>query len=141
MTEAVVRIVAAIPLDSTGRTLLVRKRGTAAFMQPGGKLALGEAPRAALARELSEELGCGLDLKACRSLGHFEAEAANEPGTTVHAELFSVRLLGEPRPSGEIEEMVWFDPDMDVPLVLAALTKEHAIPLARILRHEAASVK
>jgi 8-oxo-dGTP diphosphatase len=141
MTEALVRIVAAIPLDAAGRTLLVRKRATAAFMQPGGKLLPGEAPLAALARELFEELGCGLDNEACRSLGHFEAAAANEPGMTVRAELFSVRLLGEPRPSGEIEEAKWIDPGEDVPLVLAPLTREHAIPLARILRHEAASVK
>jgi 8-oxo-dGTP diphosphatase len=57
----------------------------------------------------------------------------------VSAELFFVRLVGEPRASGEIEEAVWIDPEGDMPLVLAPLTRDHAIPLARILRHEARS--
>jgi 8-oxo-dGTP diphosphatase len=39
-------IVAAVALDAAGRTLLVRKSGTAAFMQPGGKPDPGEAPLA-----------------------------------------------------------------------------------------------
>ena len=44
--------------DSTGGVLLVRKHGTAAFMQPGGKLNKGESDVAALSREIIEELGC-----------------------------------------------------------------------------------
>ena len=37
-----IRIVAAVIVDEAGRLLLVRKRGTQAFMQPGGKIAPGE---------------------------------------------------------------------------------------------------
>jgi 8-oxo-dGTP diphosphatase len=130
-----IRIVAAVAMDEAGRTLLVRKRRTAAFMQPGGKLAPGEGPLPALERELLEELGCGVDAASCRSLGHFTAAAANEPGAIVCAELFSVRLVGEPRASGEIDELAWIDPEADCGLVLAPLTRDHAIPLARKLRH------
>ena len=36
-TGTPIRIVAALIRDEAGRVLLVRKRGTAAFMQPGGK--------------------------------------------------------------------------------------------------------
>ena len=37
MSELIVSIVAALIRDEMGRVLLVRKRGTSAFMQPGGK--------------------------------------------------------------------------------------------------------
>ncbi|WP_456681551.1 NUDIX domain-containing protein [Bradyrhizobium sp. USDA 3311] len=42
---------------SDGRVLLVRKKATESFMQPGGKIEIGEHPQDALRRELSEELG------------------------------------------------------------------------------------
>ena len=57
--KRVVRIAAAVIVDGDGRSLLVRKRGTRLFMQPGGKLDPGEDPRSALRRELLEE--CELD--------------------------------------------------------------------------------
>lgn len=38
MTDPVLRIVAAVVLDDDGHVLVVRKRGTTAFMQPGGKI-------------------------------------------------------------------------------------------------------
>ena len=37
MSDNVISVVAALIRDEQGRVLLVRKRGTAAFMQPGGK--------------------------------------------------------------------------------------------------------
>jgi 8-oxo-dGTP diphosphatase len=133
-TEAVIRIVAAVATNGQGETLLVRKRGTDAFMQPGGKLAEGESALEALARELEEELGCGLDRDSCRPLGTFRAPAAHEPGFTVVAELFAAGLAGEPRASGEIDALLWVDPESDLPYRLAPLTRDHAIPLARALK-------
>ena len=50
-----IRIAAALLIGSDGQTLLVRKRGTQAFMQPGGKIDAGEQPVEALARELRIE--------------------------------------------------------------------------------------
>jgi 8-oxo-dGTP pyrophosphatase MutT (NUDIX family) len=127
-------IVAAVVLNGAGETLLVRKRGTTAFMQPGGKPDGGETQVGALEREIVEELGCGLERSTCRSLGRFTAPAANEPGWTVDAELFSATLAGEMRPAGEIEEAIWIDPDQDAGVDLAPLTRLYALPLARELK-------
>jgi 8-oxo-dGTP pyrophosphatase MutT (NUDIX family) len=130
----VIRIVAAIATNARGETLLVRKRGTACFMLPGGKPDGGEAALDGLAREIAEELGCRLDRANCPSLGTFRAPAANEPGFTVEAELFAASLLGKPAASGEIDEIVWLDPDREAPYPLAPLARRHALPLARQMK-------
>jgi 8-oxo-dGTP pyrophosphatase MutT (NUDIX family) len=131
-----IRIAAAVILDADGRTLLVRKRGTAAFMQAGGKVAPYESPVEALARELREELDCGLAAPP-RPLGCFRAPAANEPGQMVEAELFAAVLDGDIRPTAEIEEMIWHDPADLASVVLAPLTRDHVLPLVPVLRRNA----
>lgn len=139
MSRGVIRIVAAIAMDDEGRTLMVRKRGTAAFMLPGGKPGEGESALEALERELAEELDCGFDRAACRPLGIFRAPAANEPGFTVEAQLFAVSLAGNPRPWGEIDAMLWVDPDGQLPPI-ARLAHDHALPQARLLKANARSL-
>ena len=126
----VIRIAAAVVVDGGGRTLLVRKRGTLAFMQAGGKVADGETAIQALDRELGEELGCRIG-EEHRLLGRFRAPAANEAGHLVEAELFAVELVGEVEPAAEIEEMVWHDPADLTSRVLAPLTRDHVLPLLR----------
>jgi 8-oxo-dGTP diphosphatase len=127
----VIRIAAAVVLDADGRTLVVRKRGTSAFMQPGGKIMPGESAVDALHREVAEELGVEVAPSSVRALGRHVADAANEPGHTVDAELFAVTLSGEPRATAEIEEIAWVDPANPGGIDLAPLT-EHAV--IRILR-------
>ncbi len=128
-----IRIAAAVIVDDRGRTLLVRKRGTAAFMQAGGKLGSGEAPFDALRREIKEELGCDM-AAAPRPLGRFRAPAANEAGSIVEADLFMVELVGDILPGGEIEDAAWHDPDDRVSRTLAPLTRDHVLPLVRDFR-------
>jgi 8-oxo-dGTP diphosphatase len=108
-SQPVIRISAAVIVDGDGRVLLVRKRGTSAFMQPGGKIMHGETAAQAVLREIEEELGVAVASSAIRELGRHVAAAANEPGHLVDAELFLVTLDGEPRAAAEIDEIAWVD--------------------------------
>ncbi len=126
-----IRIAAALLIDPHGQTLLVRKRGTRAFMQPGGKIEADEAPVAALARELFEELGLRIDPEQAGYLGNFSAPAANEPGFEVVCELFRVDTDAAVWPAAEIEEAVWVDAEAAQKLELAPLTRDLILPLYR----------
>ena len=126
-----IRIAAALLIGSDGQTLLVRKRGTQAFMQPGGKIDAGEQPAEALARELYEELNVHIDPSDAVYLGHFSAPAANEPGFIVEAELFQVHIDVTVTPAAEIEEVRWIDPAGDGGLHLAPLTRDLILPFYR----------
>ena len=131
MTESrTIRVVAALIRDEAGRVLLVRKRGTAAFMQPGGKRDPGEDDATALAREIAEELGCAMVHDSIRPLGEFDAVAANEPGWRVHACLYGIDVTGEIVPDREIDAMIWIDPASPPDIQLAPLTRDHVLPLA-----------
>ena len=130
MERGTIRIVAALICDEAGRVLLVRKRGTAAFMQPGGKPDPGEDDIAALSREIAEELGCCVVRDSIRPLGEFDAISANEPGFRVCASLYEIAVTGDIAPKAEIEAMVWINPAAPADIPLAPLTRDHALPLA-----------
>ena len=131
MSDRTISVVAALIRDEAGCVLLVRKRGTAAFMQPGGKRDAGESDLAALAREIVEELGCCVDQRSARALGVFECASANEPGFNVHATVYAVDVAGEISARAEIEEAIWVDPRALPDLPLAPLTRDHVLPLAQ----------
>jgi 8-oxo-dGTP diphosphatase len=133
MTPTIISVVAALIRDEAGRVLLVRKRGTQAFMQPGGKRDPGESDVAALAREIDEELGCRVVDGSARSLGVFDCAAANEPGFMVRAAVYAVHVQGALAPRAEIDEAVWVDPAALPDLLYAPLTRDHVLPLARSL--------
>ena len=131
MTEQIISVVAALIRDNDGRVLLVRKRGTSVFMQPGGKRDAGESDVAALAREIVEELGCRVTENSARALGVFDAQAANEPGFQVRAAVYAVDVEGMIAPKAEIDQLVWVDPRALPDLPFAPLTRDHVLPLAR----------
>jgi 8-oxo-dGTP diphosphatase len=134
MDNGTIKIVAALICDDAGRVLLVRKRGTTAFMQPGGKRDPGEDDTAALSREIAGELGCGVIRASIRPLGEFDAIAANEPGWRVQASLYGIDVIGEIAPSREIDETIWIDPVAPPDIPLAPLTREHVLPRASMKR-------
>lgn len=128
-----IHVVAALITGPDGRVLLVRKRGTRAFMNPGGKPEPGESAVDALRRELTEEIGLVVAASDLEPLGTFVAAAANEPDHDVCAEVFVLRVV-DPRHevAAEIEESIWVDPHQVPDVVVAPLATEHLLPLLRV---------
>jgi 8-oxo-dGTP diphosphatase len=118
----VIRIVAAVILNSRGHLLLVRKRGTATFMQPGGKFEPGETSQQALIRELAEELGFELEPDDLEYVGRFSAAAANEEGHMVDCDVHFTVVETEGVAAAEIDELIWIDPSSMDDVALAPLT-------------------
>ncbi len=124
-------VVAAALIDGDGRVLLQRrppgKQMADLWEFPGGKIEPGEGPEAALARELMEELGIGVDQGAM-----IPVTFASAPLERRHLLLllYSVRAWrGEPQ-ALEASALAWVHPaDMaalpmppaDVPLVAALM--------------------
>ncbi|KNC20265.1 hypothetical protein AC792_02065 [Arthrobacter sp. RIT-PI-e] len=120
-------------LDPLHRLLLVRKRGTAVFMQPGGKPEPGESPAATGVRELFEELGLVVAPEDLVPLGTWTGRAANEADARLHATVFLCPLTAPPEPRAEIEEIDWLELDRTSRREdLAPLLTEFVVPLLRV---------
>jgi len=88
--------------------LVVRTRGRDAFYLPGGKIEAGEAPEAALCREVAEELGVILDRFTVRPFAAFTGPAHGiEPRVTLRMLVYWAEGGGNPRPGREVAELAW----------------------------------
>lgn len=128
MPDKLLRIATACLMDSAGRLLIVRKRGTEMFMLPGGKIEHGEAPLDALKRELLEELGLKMEPSSLHPLGHFRSRAANEPDHWVEADIFLGEAQSAIEALAEIEALMWLDLNAQHQCELAPLLREQVIP-------------
>lgn len=104
-----IRVSAVVLRRGDGAVLMVRKRGTSMFMNPGGKPEPGECPRACAVREVAEELQLDLDGTRLVELGTHVAAAANESGHTVVADcfLYPVPVPDSVAPAAEIDAVRW----------------------------------
>jgi 8-oxo-dGTP diphosphatase len=106
------RTVVAAVIERDDRRLLVgqRRRNDTSPLKwefPGGKVREGEAPQAALARELSEELG--VTLTKCVEMGRVRHQYAASP-EELEIRFFAVALAeGEARPLC-FEQIAWVLP-------------------------------
>lgn len=121
-----IHVSAAVIVDTSGRLLLVRKAGTTAFMQPGGKPEPGESPSETLCRELAEELRIHVAPEDLTPLGIYTADAANEPGFLVVAHVFGAEIGSQhPEAGAEIAELRWVGREDEEQLEIAPLAREH----------------
>lgn len=127
-----IKIAVALLVNDNGEMLLVRKRGSTLFMQPGGKLDPGESELEALCRELLEEINLTIDPSRFSAQGVFRDWAANEPGKIVEATAFVCFGEFDASPAAEIEEVRWVPLEGDIGSIQrAALSETHLFPLAR----------
>lgn len=126
-------VVAALVRASDGRVLLTQRRADQPmpllWELPGGKVEPGEAPVDALAREITEELGCAarvgrIDDVVFHAYSDFD----------LYMLVYRCELLGEPR-AVEVAQLAWVPP--------AELTRYEVLPadvaLVQRLAREAGS--
>ncbi len=86
------------------KMLVARSRKYELFFVPGGKRETGESDDQTLRREIKEELGTKIkDIKYYKT---FITEASGRNGKVKVASYFC-KLVGEPKPTSEIEEIMW----------------------------------
>lgn len=124
-----IHVSAAVIVNDRAELLLVRKAGTTAFMQPGGKPEPGETAGQTLSRELQEELGIDIAPHELQPLGSFTAAAANEPGFLVVADVFATDIgAQQPVIGAEIAELRWVTRADAEHLEIAPLARENFLP-------------
>jgi 8-oxo-dGTP diphosphatase len=101
-------VVAALVRDEAGRVLLTQRRADQAmplkWELPGGKIEAGEAPEAALRREVKEELGCNAEIGRVEEVV-FHAYAEFDLLMLV----YRCRLLDAPS-AVEVAALAWVEP-------------------------------
>lgn len=118
-----------IAVVEDGKILVVRKRGTDVFILPGGKPEGDESDLETLARELDEELGCSMEHPDLN--GVFVDNAAELSDSVVVVRLYTAKLVGDPKPQSEIEELSWTSLDGLCSRPLAPSIKNKIIPYLR----------
>lgn len=92
------------------KVLQVRAKGKDVFVSPGGKLEPDETVKAALIRELREELSLNVDEDALTPFGTFYAIAAGTDATRLRMDaLIAIIDVSKIQKDNEIEELVWID--------------------------------
>jgi len=88
------------------KMLVVRKRGTDAYIMPGGKPKGDETHQETLERELNEELN--LFPSSFKYFGNFQEKSMFE-NADVNMCIYFVDVKGEMKPDSEIVELKWID--------------------------------
>lgn len=111
------------------KLLFTRAKGMEVFIDPGGKIELGETAKQALVRELKEELSIDVDEADLELFGDYTAEAANHKGHTVHMQAFTVKKWqGDIIASAEIEELRWLTSNLPTDIKVGSIFGGQILP-------------
>ncbi|WBF43896.1 NUDIX hydrolase [Serratia rubidaea] len=90
------------------KILMARSYNKSTFYIPGGKREAGESDRAALVREINEELSVDLMHDSIILFGEFSGQADGKAqGVVVNIRCFTADFSGELKANAEIEEIAW----------------------------------
>ncbi len=128
--QQIIHISSALFMNDRNETLLVRKKGTTHFIQPGGKIAPEETAVQALLREVKEELEYDIIEKQIEYIGEFSSTAIYEKNCRVTSKLFLIKGHFTPMPKREIEEARWVSIDEAYQMPIAPLTRDHVLKVA-----------
>ena len=117
----------ALAVIRDNKLLVVRKKGSRDFLMPGGKPERDESVVEALRRELLEEIGCSVDDNSLSLLGHFE-DFTSDGKSRVAIDLFAGEIVGEPKASTEIEELLWISAADAINPFITPIIKKQILP-------------
>ncbi len=119
----------ALLLVKDGKLLLAREFGENRFLTVGGSFEDGETDLQCLQRELSEEVGTKAKESTLKFLDEFVYTDGYEK--IIHIRAYSGELEKEPKATGEIEELKWFnrnDLESTPAEIISEITKHKILP-------------
>lgn len=76
------------------------------YIMPGGQME-GETAKESLEQSIKKELDCEVDPDSLEYVDEFVDAAAGAPDRDVAIDLYSGKLVGQPKPSGDIKRLHW----------------------------------